>query len=213
MREIISLQKLKNMAQTFLDKNKDLDHVVIEGDNCVLISVPHGVFQVREGKEKPSEMGSVMTALHLQRLTHSYLIAKTKTNNDDANYDSNCPYRETISKLIESGKIKYILDIHGLAFKREMDINLGTNDGRNIRMDNEVFNGLVRNLQDNGISASIDHPFKGGDRTIAGTFASKYDNVWTLQIEVNARLTYNEEELGKYSKLFGVFSDWIKSLK
>lgn len=197
------------MAQSFLDNNSQLDHVVIEGTNRVLISVPHGVFQVREGKEKPSEMGSVMTALQLQRLTDSHLIAKTKTNLDDANYDIDCPYRDTIARLIESGKVKYIIDIHGLAFKREMDINLGTNDGRNIRMDNEVFNGLVQILQDNGINVSIDQPFKGGDRTIAGAFASKYDNIWTLQIEVNARLTYDEKNFSQYMKLFEVLSNWI----
>lgn len=200
------------MAQSFLDNNSHLDHVVIEGANRVLISAPHGVFQMRDGKEKPSEMGSVMTALQLQRLTDSYLIAKTRTNHDDANYDIDCPYRDTIAELIESGKVKYIIDIHGLAFKREMDINLGTNEGKNVGRDHSALDLLVLNLEALDFYVSIDQPFKGGDRTIAGAFASKYDNVWTLQIEVNARLTYNEENFNQYMKLFEVLSNWISFL-
>lgn len=70
-------------------------------------------------------MGSLATALYLQKETNSFLIAKTKNNNDDANFDEKSEYKDTIYSLIETKGIKYVIDFHGLAAKRDCDINLG----------------------------------------------------------------------------------------
>ena len=70
--------------------------------------------------------------------------------------------------LIKSYNIKYVVDIHGLASFRDMDINLGTNLGRNIESDVKIFDDLADNLKRAGFVVSVDQPFSGDIDTIAG---------------------------------------------
>ena len=91
---------LHEKRKAFMARNKSFDHVLIEGKNCVLISAPHGVSQVRLGKPKFCEIGSVATALVLQEKTDSWFLAKTKNNNDDANFDEVSSYKNTIQKIL-----------------------------------------------------------------------------------------------------------------
>ena len=115
--ERVSFGKIHNRRKAFLKENDKIDHVVIYGRKGVLLSAPHGVNHVRLGKEKYREVGSLATALELQRRTDCFLIAKTQNSGDDANFDSNCKYRKSIERLIEKGQIKYLIDFHGLSAK------------------------------------------------------------------------------------------------
>ena len=66
--------------KNFLEVNKSKDNVLINGNNNILLSAPHGVSQVRLGKPKHSEIGSLTTALFLQKYSNCFLIArKTRT--------------------------------------------------------------------------------------------------------------------------------------
>lgn len=116
----------------FVDNNKNKDHIILKGTNNILISSPHGVSQIRLGKYKSCEIGSLSTALFLKNNTNCFLIAKTKNNNDDANFDEVSLYKNSIRNLIKTNQINYIIDIHGLGSKRNCDINLGTHLGNNI---------------------------------------------------------------------------------
>ena len=82
-----------------MNQNKEKDHVVLKGKNNVLISAPHGVSQVRLGKYKYSEIGSLTTALYLFENSNCFLIAKTQNNNDDANFDEKSKYKNSIEKF------------------------------------------------------------------------------------------------------------------
>ena len=81
--EKTSFKSLHKNRILFIEKNKNKDHAIISGINNFLISAPHGVSQVRLGKLKHSEIGSLTTALQLQKDNDCYLIAKTKNNSDD----------------------------------------------------------------------------------------------------------------------------------
>lgn len=189
-------------------ENKNKDIIYFEGDNNVLISVPHGVPQVRLGVLKYSERSTVPFAIELHNRTKAHLIIKNKCKNDDANFDKDNEYKDEIMKNICN--YKYIIDIHGLSDKREMDINLGTNIGFNVERNPVIFDMLVSKLKDNNFVCSIDQPFKGGGNTIAGTF-SKY--VWTLQIEINKRITSDESDIDRLELLLNVLQEWIQSIK
>ena len=104
----MSFNKLHNKRKLFMNQNKENDHIVLKGKNNVLISAPHGVSQVRLGKYKYSEIGSLTTALYLFENSNCFLIAKTQNNNDDANFDEKSKYKNSIEKLVENNKIKYI---------------------------------------------------------------------------------------------------------
>ena len=91
-----TFNQLHNERISFLEVNKNKDNFVINGHNNILLSAPHGVSQVRLGKPKHSEIGSLTTALFLQKHTDCFLIAKTKNNCDDANFDEKSKYKDNI---------------------------------------------------------------------------------------------------------------------
>lgn len=208
----ISFAKINNDRKNFMGKNQQFDHVVVDGNNKVLLSSPHGVSQVRLGKLKYKEVGSLATALYLQKETNSFLIVKTKNNNDDANFDEKSEYKDTIYSLIETKDIKYLIDIHGLAAKRDCDINLGVCLGKNIENNIRAFDSLYKSLQKQGFIVSIDQPFMAGVHTISSSVKHRYPNLWTLQIEINCKITNNASNIIKYNKLLRTLKHWIGTL-
>ena len=208
----ISFTKLHKNRISFLKENSNYDHAILTGRNNILISAPHGVSQVRLGKYKYSEIGSLTTAIYLHNNCDCFLIAKTQNNNDDANFDTISKYKSSIEKLIKEKKIKYIIDIHGLSAKRNCDINLGTHLGNNIKNNEELFNRLLYSLQDNGFTTNIDQPFMANSNTISSSMSNKFPDIWTLQIEINCDITNNKAYFEKYKALLNILIDWIKSI-
>lgn len=209
----ITFGELVAERDSFLNDNANLDHVVITGNNNILISAPHGVEQTRNGKSKVYEPGSVTTGLYLQKQTGSFFIAKTKSNNDDANYDEQSSYKDSIKDLIRADKIKYIIDLHGLAETRECEINLGISGGKNVSSDIELFNDLNNSLMASGFNVFIDEPFSGGDKTISGSLKNEFCDIWTIQIEIRCDITNKKENFEHYKTLLKVLENWIGKIQ
>ena len=205
---MFSYNKFVRNRKTFLRENKDNDFVYLNSDSKILISAPHGVPQTRLGVPKHQEPGSFAFALELYNRLHTKFIAKTKNNFDDANFDEHSPYKTKISREIDN--IDYIIDFHGLASYREMDINLGINFGENVKSDVSLFEKLVKELKKNKFKVTIDAPYFAPARTIAGTFNGKS---WTIQVEINSGITNNLKNKDKLEKLLSVFEDWIKYIE
>ncbi len=209
----VSLISLHQTRKDFIEKHKHKDHTYISGNNNILISCPHGVSQLRLGKLKQSEIGSLATALFLKNNSKCHLIAKTKNNNDDANFDKESLYKNTIRNIIQKHNIKYLIDFHGLAAFRECDINLGTHLGRNIEADLQTFENLCNQFKKNGFSVSIDQPFMAGGNTISGSMKNEFENLWTIQIEINCKITNKKENIENFNALLSLLLNWINSIQ
>ena len=209
---MINFTRLHKDRIDFVKNNQNDDHVILNGDNKVLISAPHGVNQVRLGKLKYKEIGSLAVALYLRNNTNSFLIAKTKNNYDDANFDENCKYRKSIERIVKQQKIKYLLDIHGLSAKRNIDVNFGVHLGDNIKTNPKQFEKLNGQLINSGFAVSIDKPFMAGAKTISGSIKKKFGDIFTLQIEINCGITNQIENEKRFIKLLDILSDWINEL-
>ena len=209
----LNFENFHQFRDDFLANHSAEDHVVLNGSNNILLSAPHGVFHIREGRELPHELGSIQTALYLQSKQDCMLIAKTKNNNDDANFDLLCDYRKSIDTIIKKHNIKYLIDFHGLSSRHGIDVNLGINGGSNIETNPKIYQSLKDNLETAGFNVSIDIPYNGGDRTIAGSTKKKFPNIWTIQIELNIDITYKIEYFDKYKTLLKVLDNWLSTLK
>ena len=199
--------------ESFIENNKSLDHIVRPGNNNILLSAPHGVPQTRIGKLKYSEPGSLATVLYIKDNTECYMIAKTKNNNDDANFDEVSEYKDSIRELIKKKNIKYIVDFHGLAESRGCDVNLGIHLGKNIRNDEPTFDKLYKKLVDEFFIVFIDRPFMGGINTISGVIADEFEDVWTIQIEINCKITNKKENYKRYKQLLNILIDWLNDIR
>lgn len=207
-----SFNALHRKRKEFLQDNKTRDHILIGGSNKVLISAPHGVPQVRLGKVKYPELGSLTTSLWLKEMTDSFLIAKTRNNCDDANWDENSAYKRAICSVVEKYGIKYVIDIHGLAAKSTCDINFGTHLGQNTSKNPKLLDNLMSRLEKDFI-ISIDQPFMANKNTVATYTKQKFDNIWTLQIEINCAISNKKENFDRFQKLLNVLKDWISTLE
>ena len=213
MNNMVTFEKLHNDRRKFLVSYSGTDHIVIKGQNNVLISAPHGVSQVRLGKHKVAEIGSITTALYLKNNSNCYLIAKTTNNNDDANFDDDSKYKDSIRNLIKTKNIKYIIDFHGLRATRSCDINLGIHLGKNIENNVPLFDKLNNVLTSNNISVEIDQPFMAGSRTISGSMKNEFDNIWTIQIELNCGISNRKENFKKYQSILDILLNWIQNIE
>lgn len=196
----------------FLRNNQENDFYFNAGNNDVFISAPHGVSQIRLGKNKVAEIGSLTAALFLKEKHDTYFIAKTKNNFDDANFDLDCPYKKKVNEVFNDRKVKYLLDFHGLGPHRECDINLGTHLGKNIENNVEIFDNLVNLLTSNGFSVEIDQPFMAGKSTVSGYTKHMHEEAWTIQVEINCKITNEKTNFPKFEKLLNCFSEWIEEV-
>ena len=208
-----SFNQIHSDRENFVNKNCRKDHIIINGKNKVIISAPHGVDQVRLGKLKYREIGSLASAIYLSSQTNSFLIAKTKNNCNDANFDEKSSYKKDLLRCIKHNGIKYVIDFHGLSNKRGLDINFGTHLGQNIASNELAFNLLYDELLKNSFIISIDQPFMGGVNTIAWFAKKNMDDVFSLQIEINCDITNKKENYDKFCVLLKILTNWINNLK
>ena len=208
-----SFAVLHNNRKAFYKLHDTNDHTtIINNESGVMLSCPHGVSQVRNGIKKVAEIGAGALTLELQSLTKANAIFKTKNNFDDANFDEDCPYKQSAIALIKKYNIKYFLDFHGLASFREMDINLGCNFGQNVKANFHAFDSLEKALVNNGFKVTIDTPFKAGLNTMAN-FVRENANIFALQIEVNSGITNVSKNHKKLKLLIAVLEDYINYLQ
>lgn len=203
-----SFDEFQNIRKNLLKENT-ANHIYFQTNSSVLISAPHGVTQLRLGKIKHAELGTIPTAVIMANATNANLIIKTKNNNDDANFDNDCEYRVRIDEAIRTQNIKYLIDFHGLAKHRTCDINIGINFGQNISKNIQMFNSLKNALESDDFIISIDEPFDAGPRTISGYFAKKY-GIWSVQIEINCSITNERKNIIKCNKLLNTLIDWLE---
>lgn len=197
----------------FLERNKEKDNCILEGKGNILLSAPHGVGQVRLGKYKVAEIGSLTTALQMQNKLSFPLIAKTKNNFDDANFDDNSVYKRDMFDYIQRFGIKYVVDFHGLRADRPCDVNLGTHFGQNIQNNIPLFDDLVKRLEQNDFVVTVDQPFMANKNSISSSVKEKFGDIWSLQIEINCGITNNRKNFKKFSKLLDVLEGWFRSEK
>lgn len=199
------------LRKSILQENKNNDYFCKIENSNILISVPHAVSQIRLGKYKVAEIGTLAFGYILANELKSNLIIKTQNNNDDANFDEKSEYRDKIEQLISAVGVKYIIDIHGMKKSRDCDINLGVNFGNNIKTNLNLYDKLHKELQKSGFKVKTDEPFKASTRTIAGHFANNF-NVWTIQVEINCGITNESKNNEKANQLLEIFYKVFKQI-
>jgi len=204
----VSFYEFNKLRKALLNEYAETDHAFFETDSSILISAPHGVSQIRLGQFKRAEIGTIPLAMLIAKNTNANIIIKTQNNDDDANFYDESSYRKKIDEIIKSKHIKYLIDFHGMRKSRPCDVNLGVNFGQNIKQDIKLFDSLAAALKKSGFSVQIDQPFCAGPKTIAGSFAKKY-NIWAIQLEVNCAITNEPANNQKCNLLINTIIDWL----
>lgn len=215
------MESLKQRIEKYNEKfdqyqnqsSKEKSFEVLEGKIPVLISAPHSVRQLREGKIKAKDRYTGAIAIELAKSTNSFAIYKTYNNQDDASYDiENNEYKEKVLELIYKHNIKVFLDIHGAKDTEEFDIDIGTDGKRNLNGKVQILEKLVKNLKEKGITKlGIDQKFKACTmHTLTKKIATNTD-IACMQIEITKKYR-NLEDIEKMQKVINAIKVCIQEI-
>ncbi len=182
-------QQLDRALQYFTDEEHKYSYEILDGNGSVMFSAPHAVLQTRNGASKAAER---YTGILCKLLNESYkfpVIYKTRHLDDDANYDPVSDYRTSLCRYVKRQQIRYIIDLHQLIDTRDMDVCIGTGNGRNLLGSQELVEIAKSCFAAHGIRRiTIDEPFAADNpNTVCATVASCCE-VPAVQIELNSRL-------------------------
>jgi UV DNA damage repair endonuclease len=184
--------------------NDNENYKILSGNKKILISAPHAVEQTRDGKIKFAEPETAMLAKKLNKIGYPAII-KTKNDNDDANYDLDCPYKTALLEICKTNNICFVLDLHQLSNKREMDFCLGTGDenNRNLLEHKIIATKTQEVALKNNFSLEINNPYAASsERTISG-FCQR-NNIPAMQLEINSRLVSSYFNANQFDDVFDV---------
>lgn len=179
------------------------------GELPILVSAPHAVRHYRQKKIKMSDQFTGAIVYLLNKLTGCHAIAATKLYGGDPNVDEVCIYKEKISDFCTARKVKLVLDIHGAARERVFDVDLGTNNGKNLLGRTRIMEILERNFHDAGLSrTSRDYFAASGPNTVANYVAREL-GIPAVQIEINKQYRVPAQNPQGFHRLMGAL---VKSI-
>ena len=206
-------KEANNLLATFKNSDTEDSFQFFRGNGHVIISAPHSVEQVRDGKCKYGEYQSGVLARLLHDSLNCPTIVKTKNCDDDANYDGDCKYKSFVSSHILNHEIKYLLDLHLMAPSRAQMIAIGTGNGSNILGRNDIAEFIKKAFEEKewGI-ITLDDPFDATyDHTVSATIARECA-IPCFQIEINSKLVSPDYPEYQLEDVFHALSEIIKAL-
>lgn len=171
-----------------LKNNNSTNYTTINGKIPILLSAPHAVKQVRDGKVKAEDAYTGGITEYLCKVCSCFGIIRTFNEADDPNIDNTglgFDYKQQILNTIRQNNIKLLLDIHGCNNSHGFDFCIGTNSRKNLNGQNDILDILNIGLSYIGQTA-VDDYFKASlDGNIA-KYIAQHTNIPTIQLEISS---------------------------
>ena len=184
------------LAQEQMDTGEGF--ITFIGDNSFVISAPHSVSQLRNGRRKIAETRTGLIAYEINRRLRATAFIKTKNMDDDANYDEESVYRDRLIEYINSSDIKLMLDLHISSPIREYDIDIGTAYGKNINNRKDILDTVYSEYKNVYLSTEIDSLFTASYKNTVSASVGANTKAVALQIEINWSIIDNYESMEKF---------------
>jgi hypothetical protein len=162
---------------------------IIEGRIPILLSAPHGVKHLRDGRWKGEDEYTSSLAIKLGAMTGASVIFVKNKTEEDSNYLPNTRYKDAIRKLVDERGIRFLADIHGADIGRDYKINIGIIDEEDMgKCSCPRFKPIVEEAL-----RAFQYPLFNLDAFTAGlpetvtSFARHTCGIEAAQFEINAR--------------------------
>lgn len=186
---------------------------IYKGENNILLSAPHAYKHSRGSKQKKNEYNTVNIIKILRKLTNCHIIYKYKEDKKDYNFIKENSYKEIASNYIKDNNIEYFLDFHGLDNERNYNIELGTNNYKNVNYDTDLISNIVEIIKNNLTKkVEVDFKFKAGKNTISN-YINTTNGIKTIQVEIKKNFRKLKRRKRKFNKTIITFSKIINLLK
>ncbi|WP_231954979.1 hypothetical protein [Occultella aeris] len=149
--------------------------------SALLVLAPHSVTHHRGGREKAAEFWTGAVAESVAEAFGGSLISAIGSREEAETAASDDAFNELARHVVAATGARWVVDIHGLAARHQVDINIGT---AGCRGDNNVTRS-VQSLE-RTFDVSVDTPFDGS----SGLSRSLADStgVRGVQLELGTRL-------------------------
>lgn len=193
-------------------KEKGDNFKIICGNSPILFSAPHAVRQSRDGELKSADtMTGVIVEALCQRTKASGII-RTFNLNDDPNWENSgygLKYKNAILDIINQRNILCMIDIHGCKSDYGFDIDIGTDNGKNINMANNFLNIINNGLIKCG-KVETDKIFSASDSSVISKYINRKSNIACFQIEISSAI---RKDMDRLIQLLDTFEEIIKNLE
>ena len=168
------------------------------GEVPALVSAPHAVTHVRDGKIKPSEDFTGAIAMAVAKRANCHSMVATRTGAGDPNWDAleASPYKQALCEYVKANGIGLVLDVHGMVAASQALVAVGSADGETVAQAPGLDERAADMLRDRlgEWTTRFDKPIvlngyyaARGQSTIARTVAREC-GIPALQIEVATQL-------------------------
>ena len=125
--------------------------IIIEGKSKIMISTPHCVKHMREGKIKSSDIFTFCIGDYLNKSLDCPFIYQSGFDNTDANYSNSkdSKYKKALLYYVIKNDIRLVIDLHGMKNGHGILLDIGTGGKERITLNNETkeFEILKYNLE------------------------------------------------------------------
>ncbi len=178
----------------------------------VLVSAPHSVRHYRDKKIRMSDEFTGSIVYLLNKLTGCQAMAVSKFYGGDPNKDNPCIYKERVAEICQREKVKLVLDIHGVAREREFDVDLGTNQGKNLLSTDRILEILKHNFQIFGLSKISYDTFAASEPNIVTNYVDRELKIPAVQIEINKQFRVPAQNPQGFHRLLGALVGSIREI-
>lgn len=212
IRTIINLEK-KYVINQYNGIDSGTGNIkIMNGTIPIILSAPHAVKQTRNGTIKKEDVLTGAIVEYLCKKTGVNGIIRSCNYNDDPNYyneGQSLKYKDAILECIKRKNIAILIDIHGCSNKHEFDIELGTNNGKNINQNTELLE-ILNNEFSKISKVSIDEKFRASKSTTVSNYINTRSGIPCIQMEISSAL---RKEKNSLIKLLSAFEYIIESIK
>lgn len=172
-----------------------------KGSIPIIVSVPHAVRHMRDGKSKSPELytGAIGSLLHEQTGVH--LLAKCATDEEDPNYSLKSAYRDKLETIVKEHNIQLVIDLHGAKESHPFSIDVGTGNQKTLSRETfELFCSTVNQTENHSFIITENHTFFAKPNTVTQDL-HKRTNIETMQLEINRKYRKPTEDLQSFVSL------------
>ena len=186
---------------------------LVKGYGKVMVSAPHAVEQLRNGRRKYAEPYTGVLARFLHDSTGCPVIFKTKNMKDDANHDETSPYRDALAQYVRENGIAYLIDLHQMSAERGLEIDLGTGYGENIAADPSLLDETINAFRERGFSEiTVEKHFPAIYPNTVSAATARGCGIACIQIELNTKLLSNLYRGCRFKDVLSALEDLISAL-
>jgi hypothetical protein len=167
---------------------------LVSGELPTVVSAPHAVTHLRDGRPKPSEDYTGAMALVLACECGCHAIVASRTSDSDPNHDplEQSRYKQALVAYVREQGIRLLIDLHGMSAASGALVALGTADGATVRADPGVRDAVSAILRERlaplaeryGRPVEVDGRLAArGEHTVCATVAHEC-GIACLQIEM-----------------------------